>query len=123
VYCAVVINGYSRLVVGHATSDVLPTELVVDAFDNAIEESFFASMQTGLLDRRTVRDDRDQLANAILDTRLDRGILRPSAPPLNARSSGSRRDRQKRPDRTRDCGLKTRTRRSTQRVEHHGAFQ
>jgi putative transposase len=35
VYCAVVIDAYSRLVVGHAIADHLRTELVIDAFDVA----------------------------------------------------------------------------------------
>ncbi len=35
VYCAVVIDAYSRLVVGHAIADHLRTELVIDTFDVA----------------------------------------------------------------------------------------
>jgi putative transposase len=35
VYCAVVIDAYSRLVVGHAIADHLRTELVIDAFEVA----------------------------------------------------------------------------------------
>jgi putative transposase len=35
VYCAVVIDAYSRLVVGHAIADHLRTELVIGAFDVA----------------------------------------------------------------------------------------
>jgi putative transposase len=115
VYCAVVIDAYSRLVVGHAIADHLRTELVIDAFDvanwrrrpapgtifhsdhgsqyvawpfgrrlreagllasmgsvgdaldNAVAESFFASMQTELLDRRRTWDSRTQLANAMFE--------------------------------------------------------
>jgi putative transposase len=115
VYCAVVIDAYSRLVVGHAIADHLRTELVIDAFDvanwrrrpapgtifhsdhgsqyvawafgrrlreagllasmgsvgdaldNAVAESFFASMQTELLDRRRIWDSRTQLANAMFE--------------------------------------------------------
>jgi putative transposase len=40
---------------------------VGDALDNAVAESFFASMQTELLDRRNVWDDRTQLANAMFE--------------------------------------------------------
>ncbi len=115
VYCAVVIDAYSRLVVGHAIADHLRTELVTDAFDvanwrrrpapgtifhsdhgsqyvawafgrrlweagllasmgsfgdaldNAVAESFFASMQTELLDRRRIWASRTQLANAMFE--------------------------------------------------------
>ena len=115
VYCAVVIDAYSRLVVGHAIADHLRTELVIDAFDeanwrrrpapgtilhsdhgsqyvawafgrrlreagllasmgsvgdaldNAVAESFFASMQTELLDRRRIWDSRTHLANAMFE--------------------------------------------------------
>ena len=40
---------------------------VGDALDNAVAESFFASMQTELLDRRRIWDSRTQLANAMLE--------------------------------------------------------
>ena len=39
---------------------------VGDALDNAMAESFFASLETELLDRHTWRT-RDQLANAIFE--------------------------------------------------------
>ena len=112
---AVVIDAYSRLVVGHAIADHLRTELVIDAFDvanwrrrpapgtifhsdhgpqyvawafgrrlraagllastgsvgnaldNAVAESFFASMQTEPLDRRRTWNSRTQLANAMFE--------------------------------------------------------
>ena len=40
---------------------------VGDALDNAVAESFFASMQTELLDRRRIWDSRTQLANAMFE--------------------------------------------------------
>lgn len=113
-YLAVVIDVYSRRVIGWAIADHLRAELVCDAldmavwtrrpqpgvihhsdhgaqytsymfgkrlrdkgiqgsmgsvgdaFDNAMAESFFASLETELLDRHTWRT-RDQLANAIFE--------------------------------------------------------
>lgn len=115
IYCAVVIDAWSRLVVGHAIGDHLRTELVVDALDtarwrrqpdpglvfhsdhgtqytswtfgrrlreagllgsmgtvgdaldNAVAESFFASLQTELLDRPDRWPTRTGLANAIFE--------------------------------------------------------
>lgn len=115
VYCAVVIDAWSRMVVGHSIADHLRAELVVDALDmarwrrrpppgqtvhhsdhgtqytswafgqrlrqagllgsmgtvgdaldNAVAESFFATLQTELLDRREWHDRR-QLAAAIFE--------------------------------------------------------
>jgi putative transposase len=115
VYCAVVIDAWSRMVVGHSIADHLRAELVVDALDmarwrrrptpgqtvhhsdhgtqytswafgqrlrhagllgsmgtvgdaldNAVAESFFATLQTELLDRH-VWADRQQLARAIFE--------------------------------------------------------
>jgi putative transposase len=115
VYCAVVLDAYSRRVVGWSIAEHLRTELVVDAlemaclrrrpagagtvfhsdhgsqytswafgqrvrragllasmgsvgdcFDNALAESFFASLQVELLDRQTWAT-RGQLANAIFE--------------------------------------------------------
>lgn len=113
VYCAAVIDVYSRRCVGWSIADHLRTELVIDAldmarwrrkpvgtilhsdrgtqytswwfgtrlreagllgsmgkvataYDNALMESFWGSMQIELLDRRTW-DTRDQLANAIFE--------------------------------------------------------
>lgn len=113
VYCAAVIDVYSRRCVGWSIADHLRTELVVDAldmarwrrkpagtilhsdrgtqytswwfgtrlrdagllgsmgkvacaYDNALMESFWGSMQVELLDRRTWAT-RDQLANAIFE--------------------------------------------------------
>ena len=40
---------------------------VGDALDNAIAKSFFASMQTELLNRRRTWDSRTQLANAMFE--------------------------------------------------------
>ena len=115
VYCAVVLDVFSRRVVGWSIADHLRTELVVDAldmarwrrrpptgqtvvhsdrgtqytswafghrlrsagllgsmgrvgtaWDNALVESFFGSMQLELLDRKTW-DTRTELANAIFE--------------------------------------------------------
>ena len=51
------------------------------------------------------------------DVRIDRGVLRPSAPPLDARLQDPCRLRQDPPDRTRGRGLTTKPRLSTQRGE------
>ncbi len=116
VYLAVVVDAFSRLVVGWSIADHLRTELVVDALemavwrrrppqgrtvhhgdhgaqytswafgqrlriagllgsmgsvgdalDNAVAESFFATIQTELLDRREHWETRRQLACAIFD--------------------------------------------------------
>ena len=40
---------------------------VGDALDNAVVESFFASMQTEFLDLRKAWDDQTQLANAMFE--------------------------------------------------------
>ena len=40
---------------------------VGDALDNAVAESFFASMQTELLDPGRTWDSRTQLANAMFE--------------------------------------------------------
>jgi putative transposase len=116
-YAAVVIDAWSRRVVGHAIADHLRTELVIDALetaiwrrrppagsglilhadhgcqytswafgqrlraagllgsmgavgdalDNAVAESFFASLQTELLDRRPRWRTRRQLASAVFE--------------------------------------------------------
>jgi hypothetical protein len=75
---------------------------VGDALDNAVAESFFASMQTELLDRRRIWDSRTQLANATLEcveafynrqrrhskldykTPVDYSGIRPTAPAVAA---------------------------------------
>ncbi|MFA9433027.1 IS3 family transposase [Egicoccus sp. AB-alg2] len=117
VYLAVVIDAFSRRVVGHAIADHLRSELVVDALetaiwrrrpapgsglihhadhgtqytswafgqrlrhagllgsmgsvgdalDNALAESFFASLQTELLDRRRRWPSRRELASAVFE--------------------------------------------------------
>ncbi len=114
-YAAVVIDAFSRKVVGWAFSETLATEVVlealdmalfqrrpgpglvhhsdhgcqytsfafgrrlreagimgsmgsvVDAYDNAVAESFFATLQTELLDRRRSWATRRQLATAVFD--------------------------------------------------------
>jgi putative transposase len=115
VYCAVVIDAWSRMVIGHSIADHLRAELVVDALDmarwrrrpkpgqtvhhsdhgtqytswafgqrlrhagllgsmgtvgdaldNAVAESFFATLQTELLDRHAWADRRE-LARAIFE--------------------------------------------------------
>ena len=115
VYLAVVIDAFSRMVIGHSIADHLRSELVVDALemavwrrqpppgvihhsdhgtqytswafgqrlrkagllgsmgtvgdalDNAVAESFFASLQTELLDRRPRWSSRAELARAMFD--------------------------------------------------------
>lgn len=115
VYLAVVIDAWSRIVVGHAIADHLRSELVVDAletavwrrrpdpgtvhhsdhgtqytswafgqrlrnagllgsmgavgdaYDNAVAESFFASLQTELLDRRPRWASRHELGNSMFE--------------------------------------------------------
>jgi putative transposase len=66
VYLAVVIDAFSRLVVGWSIADHLRAEFVVDALGIAIAEGFFATLQTELLDRHHWADRR-QLARAMFD--------------------------------------------------------
>ena len=114
-YVAVVLDAFSRRVVGHAIADHLRSELVVDALetaiwrrrpgpgtvhhsdhgtqytswafgqrlrnagllgsmgtvgdalDNAVAESFFATMQTELLDRQARWNSRRELASAVFE--------------------------------------------------------
>src|SRR5215211_4374739 len=50
-YLAVVLDAFSRRVVGWSMADHLRTELVLDALDMAVAESFFATLECELLDR------------------------------------------------------------------------
>jgi transposase InsO family protein len=52
---------------------------VASAYDNALMESFFGSMQIELLDRRTL--DHPERARQ-RDLRMDRGVLQPDPTPL-----------------------------------------
>ena len=53
-----------------------------DAFDNAVCESFFATLETELIDRHTFRS-RDEARLAVFQ--LDRELLQPPPPALDAR--------------------------------------
>jgi len=66
-YCAAVLDVYSRRIVGWSIADHLRAELVVGtAADNALMESFFGTLQLELLDRRDW-DTRRQLATAVFE--------------------------------------------------------
>ena len=135
VYLAVVIDAWSRRVVGWSIADHLRAELVVDALemarlrrrpdgtvahsdhgcqytswvfgqrlrhagllgsmgtvgdalDNAVAESFFASLQCELLDRHDLVDPRRTRPGHL---RLDRSLLQPDPPPLHPRLPQPRR--------------------------------
>ena len=55
-----------------------------DCFDNAVAESFFATLKKELIHRRSLAD-QDRAAHRGL--RLHRGLLQPRTPPLSARRS------------------------------------
>ena len=52
-YLAVVLDCWSRRIVGWAMAPGMPAELVGDAYDNAMCESFFATPECEILDRRS----------------------------------------------------------------------
>ncbi len=86
VYCAAVLDVYSRRIVGWSIADHLRAELVVDALemarwrrrppvgqtlasalDNSMMESFFGTMQRELLDRPPYWSTRKELASAMFE--------------------------------------------------------
>jgi putative transposase len=56
---------------------------VGDAYDNAMAESFFASLECELIDRRSFRSQAEARL-ALFE--LHRGLVQPAAAPLRARS-------------------------------------
>lgn len=159
-YLAVVIDCFSRRVVGWSMADHIRSELVVDAlqmaiwnrqppagtvhhsdhgsvytswafghrlreagllgsmgtigncFDNSVAESFFATLQTELLDRSTLADQGDARERGL---RVHRELLQPRAPPLDARLPRPRRLRE--PARQEGAGLDPQAR--PQHDQHH----
>ena len=148
VYTAVVIDAWSRMVVGWSIADHLRSELVVDALDmaiwrrrpvaevihhadhgcqytswafgqrlraagllgsmgsvgdaldNAVAESFFATLQTELLDRQPWTSRR---ATGSSHLRVDRGVLQPDPASLHGGHAQPGRLRQNPPQP--DCGM------------------
>jgi putative transposase len=90
VYLGVVLDGGSRRVVGWSIADHLRSELVVDAYYNAVAESFFGTLQLELLDRH-VWASRDQLASAIFE--WIEVFYNPQTPSLERGDAQSRRPR------------------------------
>jgi hypothetical protein len=73
---------------------------VGDAVDNAVAESFFATLQTDLLDRHRWTSRRAVSAG---DLRIDRGLLQPATPALDREHARSRHRREG--SRDPSCGM------------------
>ena len=108
-YLAVVLDVWSRRVVGWAMATHMRTELVEaalamgsvgDAYDNAMCESFFATLECELLDRSRFSDGR---RGAPGDLPVHRGLLQHAPDPLGPRLRVAGQLREEQP-----CGL-TRT--------------
>ena len=54
-YLAVVLDTWSRRIVGWAMAPQMPADLVGDAYDNAMCESFFPTLECELIDRQRFR--------------------------------------------------------------------
>jgi transposase InsO family protein len=55
---------------------------VGDAYDNAMAESFFATLERELLNRRALQDSERSAHGRV---RMDRGLVQPASPPLITR--------------------------------------
>ena len=71
---------------------------VGDAYDNAMAESFFASLECELIDRRSWKSKAEA---RLAVSHLDRGLVQPAATPLGARVLVARQLRKEVHDRTR----------------------